>query len=209
MLPIVGGVFSSPRSLTASVARHAAELPTLVLSLAAHTASLVGESAACVRRDGPVAAAQTAARAAVTEVWSFAGRLAPGPGTAAPHSAPHPTPAPAAPGPPSPAARAAGAPGVATPVAEEAAADVARSGIKPNGAALQASDLPLANFDHMTLGSLRGRLRTLSVDDLVVLRAYEEEHARRLQVLTMLENRIARVRAQEQQASRGDGSESA
>ena len=100
---------------------------------------------------------------------------------------------------PSPAAREAGAPGVATAVADAAAADLAGAGGSPNGASMQAADLPLADFDHMTLGSLRGRLRTLSVEDLVVLRAYEEEHARRLQVITMLENRIARLRSQQNQ----------
>lgn len=53
--------------------------------------------------------------------------------------------------------------------------------------------LPLADYDHMTLGSLRGRLRTLSVDQLVLVRAYEKAHADRLPVVTMLDNRIAKL----------------
>jgi hypothetical protein len=192
--------------VTASVARHAAELPTVIIVIAGRTVSLVNEGAALVLRDGPVSAAQAAAQAAVSEVWTVAGRIVPGLASSVRPSASPPAPPPAA-RPPSPAAREAGAPGVATPAAEAAAAEVARAGVNPDGAAVQASDLPLADFDHMTLGSLRGRLRTLSVDDLVVLRAYEEEHARRLQVLTMLENRIARVRDQQQASpSRGNGS---
>jgi hypothetical protein len=190
-------------SLPGHVARSAAELPGLAISVAARAAQLVGEGAALVRREGPVSAVQTAAWAAVGEVWSVAGRIVPGPLSPAQHT-PRPsppstvTPSSTAPSPsPSPAAREAGAPGVATPVADAAAADLAGAGGSPNGASMQAGDLPLADFDHMTLGSLRGRLRTLSVEDLVVLRAYEEEHARRLQVVTMLENRIARLRSQQ------------
>ena len=198
-------------SLPGNVARSAAELPGLAISVAARAAQLVGEGAALVRREGPVSAAQTAAWAAVGEVWSVAGRLVPGPLTPGQHT-PRPSPpstvtpastvtptSTASPPSPSPAAREAGAPGVATAVADAAAADLAGAGGSPNGASMQAADLPLADFDHMTLGSLRGRLRTLSVEDLVVLRAYEEEHARRLQVITMLENRIARLRSQHNQ----------
>ena len=54
-------------------------------------------------------------------------------------------------------------------------------------------DLPLPDYDHMTLGSLRGRLRALSVDQLVTIRTYEKSHADRLPVVTMLDNRIAKL----------------
>ncbi len=56
-------------------------------------------------------------------------------------------------------------------------------------------ELPLPDYDHMTLGSLRGRLRTLSVEQLVQLRTYEKAHADRLPVVTMLDNRIAKLAA--------------
>ena len=56
-------------------------------------------------------------------------------------------------------------------------------------------DLPLADYDSMTLGSLRGRLRSLDMDQLVQLRAYEKSHADRLPVVTMLDNRIAKLAA--------------
>jgi chemotaxis protein histidine kinase CheA len=54
-------------------------------------------------------------------------------------------------------------------------------------------DLPLADYDHMTLGSLRGRLRSLTVEQLVQVRDYEKAHADRLPVVTMLDNRIAKL----------------
>lgn len=54
-------------------------------------------------------------------------------------------------------------------------------------------ELPLQDYDHMTLGSLRGRLRSLSVDELVAIRSYEKAHADRLPVVTMLDNRIAKL----------------
>jgi hypothetical protein len=58
-----------------------------------------------------------------------------------------------------------------------------------------ADELPLPDYDHMTLGSLRGRLRSLSVDQLMELRAYEKSKADRLPVITMLDNRIAKLAA--------------
>jgi hypothetical protein len=53
--------------------------------------------------------------------------------------------------------------------------------------------LPVSDFDTASLPSLRGRLRSLSVADLRVLRAHEQTHGRRVPVLTMLDNRIAKL----------------
>jgi hypothetical protein len=39
---------------------------------------------------------------------------------------------------------------------------------------LEHDDLPLPDYDHMTLGSLRGRLRALTVEQLVQVRDYEK-----------------------------------
>ena len=58
-------------------------------------------------------------------------------------------------------------------------------------------ELPLPDYDHMTIGSLRGRLRSLTVDELVAVREYEKAHAHRLPVVTLLDNRIAKVSAEE------------
>ena len=65
------------------------------------------------------------------------------------------------------------------------------------GEVLAHADLPLKDYDHLTLGSLRGRLRSLDVAALVQLRSYERVHANRLPVITSLENRIAKLQADE------------
>lgn len=75
---------------------------------------------------------------------------------------------------------------VADTVAEVSALSGSHEGVA-------AADLPLAGYDGMTLASLRGRLRTLTTDDLLTLRAYEAAHAHRIQVVTMLDNRIAKI----------------
>jgi hypothetical protein len=54
-------------------------------------------------------------------------------------------------------------------------------------------ELSIPNFDHLTLAQVRGRLRRLSVDELVLLRNYERAHADRLPIVTMLDNRISKV----------------
>ncbi|MDX6266146.1 MAG: hypothetical protein QOD70_886 [Frankiales bacterium] len=54
-------------------------------------------------------------------------------------------------------------------------------------------ELPLPDYDHMTLGSLRGRLRSLTLDELVAVREYEKAHADRLPVVTLVDNRIAKL----------------
>ena len=67
------------------------------------------------------------------------------------------------------------------------------------GADLAHADLPLADFDHLTVPQLRGRLRTLELAELVQLRDYEQAHAHRLPVLTMLDNRVATLLAETDQ----------
>jgi hypothetical protein len=64
------------------------------------------------------------------------------------------------------------------------------------GAELAHADLPLEDFDHLTVPSLRGRLRTLELPQLIQLRDYEQAHGARLPVLTLLDNRIAKLAAQ-------------
>lgn len=87
------------------------------------------------------------------------------------------------------AAREVGAPGAATPIAEQA---VKEAGVTEPPAR---QDLPIADFDNATLASLRARLRSLSIAELAQLRQYERAHAHRLPVITMLENRIAKLEA--------------
>ncbi|HUR15616.1 MAG TPA: hypothetical protein VM097_14175 [Mycobacteriales bacterium] len=52
---------------------------------------------------------------------------------------------------------------------------------------------PLEGYDGMTLGALRGRLRSLTTQDLEQVVAYERAHAHRIPVVTMLEHRIAKL----------------
>jgi hypothetical protein len=56
-------------------------------------------------------------------------------------------------------------------------------------------DLPLPDFDNISIGSLRARLRNLTVEELETLLAWEQEHANRVQVVTLLSNRIHKVSA--------------
>lgn len=63
------------------------------------------------------------------------------------------------------------------------------------GADLRHDELPLPDFDHQTVPQLRGRLRSLGLAELVQLRDYEQAHAARLPVLTLLDNRIAKLLA--------------
>jgi len=58
-------------------------------------------------------------------------------------------------------------------------------------------ELPIPDFDNITLGSLRARLRNLSVEQLVTLREWEQAHAHRVPVLTALDNRIAKLQSAE------------
>jgi hypothetical protein len=64
------------------------------------------------------------------------------------------------------------------------------------GAELASAELPLADFDHQTVPQLRGRLRSLDLPQLVQLRDYEQAHGNRLPVLTLLDNRIAKLLAE-------------
>jgi hypothetical protein len=54
---------------------------------------------------------------------------------------------------------------------------------------------PLANYDQLTLAQLRGKLRGLSENQIADLLAYERASGHRAQFVTMLENRLATLRA--------------
>ena len=59
------------------------------------------------------------------------------------------------------------------------------------------SALPLANYDTLTVASLRARLRTLTVPQLRILLDYEKAHQGREEVIGMFERRIAKIVAGE------------
>jgi hypothetical protein len=81
--------------------------------------------------------------------------------------------------------------GEPAPAAEPAA--VVAEAVAPETAAA----LPLANYDELTVASLRARLRNLSVGQLTLLIEYEKGHAARADVISMFERRIAKVQSGE------------
>ncbi|MFE9676816.1 hypothetical protein ACFYO5_22145 [Streptomyces sp. NPDC006259] len=52
------------------------------------------------------------------------------------------------------------------------------------------ADLPLPDYDHLPLGSLQHRVRTLAQADLAQLLSYEEAHGQRLPVIEMMRARL-------------------
>lgn len=54
---------------------------------------------------------------------------------------------------------------------------------------------PLPGYDAMTLGALRGHLRTLTVTDLERVLSYERGHLARPPMLTLVEHRLAKLDA--------------
>ena len=125
----------------------------------------------------------------------------------APAAAETPAPAPA----PAPAATQAtqAAEAVAEPATvaaetvapEETAAAETVTAKEPSASAEAAApetvaELPLANYDELTVASLRARLRNLSIASLTQLIEYEKGHAARADVITMFERRIAKIEAE-------------
>jgi hypothetical protein len=55
------------------------------------------------------------------------------------------------------------------------------------------SELPLANYDQLTVASLRARLRGLSVEQVRTLITYEQGHENRADVVAMFERRVAKL----------------
>ena len=53
--------------------------------------------------------------------------------------------------------------------------------------------LPLANYDELTVASLRARLRNLTNDDLTLLKEYEQAHQDRPEVIKMFQNRLIKM----------------
>jgi len=100
----------------------------------------------------------------------------------APRSAPVPVPVPhfAAERPP--------AGELLVPVPSEAAREVTERAL--------AAEPVVPGWDELSLGSIRARLRRLSEEDLVALHDYEENHAARPDVLSMLQNRLTKVRSE-------------
>jgi len=54
-------------------------------------------------------------------------------------------------------------------------------------------ELPLPDYDHLPVGSLEGRIRSLDAEGLRALLDYERTHGDRLPVLLLLERRLEAV----------------
>jgi hypothetical protein len=70
-----------------------------------------------------------------------------------------------------------------------------QAGQQAPGQSGEPGGLPIANYDMLSLPSLRARLRSLDVDQLAQLTDYERAHAARAGVLSMFENRLAKLHA--------------
>jgi hypothetical protein len=91
--------------------------------------------------------------------------------------------------------RAAAEPAAVTEPTEPPAA-AAQPAEPPAGRPETAGDVPpLPGYDDLTLPSLRARLRGFDADTLRTLLAYEKAHARRDDVITLFERRLAKITA--------------
>jgi hypothetical protein len=72
-------------------------------------------------------------------------------------------------------------------------AEPAEAAVDSGTAADATSELPLANYDELTVNSLRARMTKLSPDQLTVLIGYEKAHQGREDVIGMFERRIIRI----------------
>jgi len=55
--------------------------------------------------------------------------------------------------------------------------------------------LPLPDYDHLPVGSLTSRIRTLGAADLQTLLGYEQSHANRVQVVSAMTHRLKDLEA--------------
>jgi len=56
-------------------------------------------------------------------------------------------------------------------------------------------ELPLPDYDHLPVGSLEGRVRTLGAGGVEALLAYERTHGNRIAVVQLLERRLEQLAA--------------
>ncbi|MBB3675768.1 hypothetical protein FHX36_001503 [Modestobacter versicolor] len=57
------------------------------------------------------------------------------------------------------------------------------------------TDLPVPDYDHLPVGSLTSRIRTLDADDLQTLLSYEKAHANRIQVVQAMTHRLDELKS--------------
>ncbi len=81
----------------------------------------------------------------------------------------------------------------ATSEPETSPAAEASAGPETSASPDASSALPLANYDELSVASLRARLRNLSNDDLTLLMTYEKAHQNRPEVIKMFQNRLIKM----------------
>ncbi|WP_369133094.1 hypothetical protein [Modestobacter sp. I12A-02662] len=57
------------------------------------------------------------------------------------------------------------------------------------------TDLPLPDYDHLPVGSLLTRIRTLDADQLQQVLGYEQSHANRVQVVQAMNHRLGALQS--------------
>lgn len=156
-----------------------------------------GRTAAAKNRTGRAAQPPARTRFRSLDSTGNVRLLAPDEAAARPAgSGPAKAPAPAKP------ARAKPAPAKPAPARPAPARAEPSSPAEPVPSAAAAADgLPVPGYDGLSLPSLRSRLRALDLPQLRVLADYERAHARRQDVITMFERRIAKLEAAAADAS--------
>ena len=61
-------------------------------------------------------------------------------------------------------------------------------------ATVRHEDLPIPDYDHLPIGDLGHRIRSLTADGLASLLTYEQAHGNRLPVVQVLQTRLDEVR---------------
>jgi hypothetical protein len=65
-------------------------------------------------------------------------------------------------------------------------------------------DLPIKDYDHLQVGGLTSRIRSLSAEDLQTLISYERSHGNRFQVVTIMENRLSSLKKSAEQEKKAE-----
>ena len=181
----VGSAADTAADAVSSTADTAADAVGAAADTAADVASATADTAA----DAVGAAADTAADTASTTADTAADAV----GAAADTGASEVPDAEAPKGVPTPKATEPDSTRIDTAASADVVETVERVSETIGGEVLPHDQLPLPDYDHLTLGSLRGRMRSLDVPQLVQVRDYEKAHANRLPIVTMLDNRIAKL----------------
>ena len=182
----------NPRATVTQAARSARSSAGKGLEAVADSVEQLAEKTEGTTLIAPAAAQGAASPSAFPSAFPSASPSASpkAPGTASSGSTPAPE---SGKGRPTPKATEPDGTRVPTAASSEVVKTVERVSAVVGGSVPDHDELPLPDYDHLTLGALRGRMRSLDLPQLVQLRQYEQTKANRLPVVTMLDNRIAKL----------------